>query len=92
VIRVRVKYLSELFQSITKCSEEELLLEEPVTLRELLLKITQLHRELHNWLINEKGEIRENILILVNNELAPNSEKTLQDNDVVLLTIPFNGG
>ena len=93
VVKIRVKYLSELLQSVTGSIEEDIVLKEGSTLRDLLKRIADLHGErLREWLFNEKGEFSGNILVLVNGEISSNSERKLRDGDTVILTIPFDGG
>ena len=93
VVRVRVKYLSELLQSVTGNVEEDVVLEEGSTLRDLLRRVVNLHGErLREWLFNEREEFTGNILVLVNGEVTPNPERRLRDGDTIILTIPFNGG
>jgi molybdopterin converting factor small subunit len=91
-IRVKVKYLPQLFQSITSIEEEELVLEEGSTLGDLLREISRIHgSELSKWLFNEKG-LNEGILIVVNGQLTWDITRKLRDGDEIVLTIPFNGG
>jgi len=93
VIRVRVKYIPEILQSITGVSEEEVAVGENATLRDLIETIIHAHGEkLRAWLLSEKRELAENILVFVNGEVATKLERRLRDGDVVVITIPFNGG
>ena len=91
-IRVRVKYLPQLFQSITSTEEEEFVVEENYTLGDLLREISRIHGgELREWLFS-KTELNEGILIVINGQLTRDLGKRLSDGDEVVLTIPFNGG
>jgi MoaD family protein len=93
VIRVRVKYISELLISVTNTSEEEFTVSDCTTLRDLLEAITRIHGvKLREWIFNEKGELSGNVLIIVNGELTLKLNRKLQHGDTVILTIPFDGG
>jgi len=91
-IRVRVKYLPQLFQSITSVEEEELVVEEGTTLNDLLREISRIYgNELDKWLLSEVG-LSDGVLIVINGQLTRDLAKKLNDGDEVILTIPFNGG
>ncbi len=91
-IRVKVKYIPQIFQSVTKTEEEELVIEEDSTLANLLMKISCIHKGLSNWLITDNGKLNENILVIVNKRVEWDFSKRLKDGDEVILTIPFDGG
>jgi len=93
VIRVRVKYIPEILQSVTRVSEEEVAVGENATLRDLIETIINAHGEkLRAWLLSEKRELAENVLVIVNGEVVTKLERRLRDGDVVVVTIPFDGG
>jgi len=91
-IRVKVRYIPQIFQSITKTAEEEVVIKEDPTLINLLKKISHTHEGLSKWLITDDGRLNENILIIVNRRVEWDFSKKLKDGDEVILTIPFDGG
>ncbi len=92
-IRVKVKYLAPLFQSLTGLESEELMLEKGTKLRDLLKELARAHgEELGKWFFSEDGRLNQGTLIIVNGSIVHDFDKDLSDKDEVVLTIPFDGG
>lgn len=91
-IKVKVKYIPQLFQVVTKAEEEEVLVYEGSTLADLLKRVSQIHEGLSKWLLTDDGMLSENILVIINKKVEWDLSKKLEDGDEVVLTIPFDGG
>uniref|UniRef100_A0A7C2BJS1 MoaD/ThiS family protein n=1 Tax=Thermosphaera aggregans TaxID=54254 RepID=A0A7C2BJS1_9CREN len=92
-IRIKVRYLAPLIQSIVGVESEEIVLEKGTKLGDLLEELVCVHNgELAKWLFSENGKLNQGILIMVNGSIAHNLDMVLNDMDEIVLTIPFNGG
>jgi molybdopterin converting factor small subunit len=92
-IRVKVRYLAPLIQSMVGVESEDIVLETGAKLGNLLEELTRTHNgELGKWLFSENGKLNQGILIMVNGSIAHDLDMDLSDMDEIVLTIPFDGG
>jgi len=94
-MRIKVKYFAYVRDLVKDKTQEDIIVEKPITLRELLeILIEKYGKELENYLLKKTGnniKIAEKIIILVNGESTDNLSYKLKDNDTVSI-MPFLGG
>jgi len=91
-IRVKVRYLVPLIQSMVGVESEDIVLETGAKLGNLLEELVRTHNgELGKWLFSENGRLNQGILITVSGSIAHDLDMDLSDMDEIVLTILFDG-
>ena len=94
-ISINLKYFANI-RDITGKKEESLLLRKGHSVMDALIKLTEIYgNKLSQFILNEKGEPRENLTFLINGQAIKSeklSEKKLRNGDVFVILPPISGG
>jgi len=94
-MRIKVKYFAYVRDLVKDKTQEDIIVEKPITLGELLkILIEKYGKELEKYLLEKTGnntKIAEKIIILVNGESTDDLDYKLKNNDTVSI-MPFLGG
>ena len=92
-MKVTVHYLAQLRRA-AKLAAEEVELEAPATLANVLALLVQRHGdELRRMLLDDAGSLRSGLLVFVNDEQAVHPEQIfLKDGDSITFLSPIAGG
>lgn len=71
---------------------KQLFLSPPKTIREAIKEIASLNEEGASFLLDENGEIRDNVIILRNDENVEDFDGELKDGDELFILLPIAGG
>lgn len=71
---------------------EEILLPPSETVEEMVVEIAQRYEEAKEHLLNEEGKVREDIIILLNEESIEDLSQPLKEGDEVFVLLPIAGG
>jgi len=93
-IRVRVQYLAPYIRDLVGVGEEMVELAEGSTLRDLVVRLAELHGErVLTQLLDDSGRgLREGVLVLVNGATAQSADHEVRDGDTVSVLIALDGG
>ncbi len=94
-ISINLKYFANI-RDITGKKEESLLLKKGHSVMDALIKLAEIYGDkLSQFILNEKGEPRENLTFLINGKAIKSeklNEKKLKDGDVFVILPPISGG
>ncbi|MGC9003319.1 MAG: MoaD/ThiS family protein [bacterium] len=71
---------------------KEVHLSSPKTVKEAVKEIADMNEEARAFLLDDKGEIRDNIIILLKEENVEDLDHPLQEEDELFLLLPIAGG
>ncbi|MBC7327290.1 MoaD/ThiS family protein [bacterium] len=71
---------------------KQLFLSSPKTVREAIKEIASLNEEGAMFLLDENGEIRDNVIVLRNEENVEDFDGELNDGDELFILLPIAGG
>jgi len=70
----------------------EVLLSSPKTIREAILELANMNEEGRPFLLDESGEVRDNVIIILNQENIEDLDQQLKEGDELFLLLPIAGG
>lgn len=70
----------------------EVLLTSPKTVREAILELANMNEEGRPFLLDESGEVRDNVVIILNQENIEDLDQQLKEGDELFLILPIAGG
>ncbi len=93
-IRVRVRYLTPYIRNLVGVDEEIITIEEGSSVRDVIMRVAELHGErLLDQLLRDDGrDLREGILVVVNDRVVQDVDYRVEDGDVVTFLIALDGG
>lgn len=93
-IRVRVRYLTPYIRNLVGVDEEIITIEEGSSVRDVIMRVAELHGErLLDQLLRDDGrDLREGILVVVNDRVVQDVDYRVEDGDVVAFLIALDGG
>lgn len=93
-IKVRLKFLSPYLRDLAKTDEEEVLLRDNPTVKDLLGKLLEVHGiQLYEQLFDEEtNNLRSGVLVTVNNNVVWKVHEELRDGDIVAVVLVYEGG
>jgi len=72
--------------------DKELSLPFARTVGEAIIEVANMNAEAKAFLLDEEGKVRDNIIILVNDENVDDIEQPLREGDELFLLLPIAGG
>ena len=92
-VTVKVEYEAQI-RKMAQSQSEMVILQEHQTLKDLLLRLSDLHGEpLEKSLLHNSGERQPSLLVFINDQQIPiSSNPLLQQDDIVTLLSPISGG
>jgi molybdopterin converting factor small subunit len=72
--------------------DKELSLSSPSTVGEAIREVAGMNEEAKAFLLDDEGKVRDNIIVLVNDENVDDLEQPLREGDVIFLLLPIAGG
>ena len=90
--RVKLKYLN-VYYSMTGKEEEFIAFEDPLTLIELLERVSRNYPpKFKDAILDEENRLKPHAWILVNQERTKDLERELMDGEVIVFSLPIVGG
>lgn len=72
--------------------DKEVSLSSPSTVREAIKELADMKEEGKPFLLDENGEVRDNIIILLNEENIEDLDRQLREGDELFILLPVAGG
>lgn len=93
-IKVRVRYLTPYIRNLVGVDEEIITIEEGSSVRDVIMRVAEVHGErLLDQLLRDDGrDLREGILVVVNDRVVQDVDYRVEDGDVMAFLIALDGG
>jgi molybdopterin converting factor small subunit len=93
-IKVKVKYLAPYIKNLIGIDEEFIEIEKGSTIKDVILKLVEVHGKHVLTLLLKEGEkdLREGILIALNDIVVQSINHRVSDGDIISIFITVNGG
>ena len=93
-IKVKVKYLAPYIKNLIGIDEEFIEIEKGSTIKDVILKLVEVHGKHVFTLLLKEGEkdLREGILIALNDIVVQSINHRVSDGDIISIFITANGG
>lgn len=72
--------------------DKEVSLPSPLTIREAIKELAGMNEEGKPFLLDDKGEVRDNIIIVLNEENIEDLNRQLREGDELFVLLPIAGG
>jgi len=93
-IKVRVRYFIPYFKKLIGVDEETIEIEVGSTVKDIIVKLSEIHgKEILVYMLDDdKKDLRENVLVMINDVVVPNAKYVVKDGETITFLIAVDGG